>query len=186
MPIEFHCTHCGRLLRTPDETAGRQAKCPACGSIQPIPMPGTADDSQRPGEMPSAQWAAGAEPSEAGQSPPPGTGSEPPPPAANPFGTTQAHRSEPDAPARRAESPPSIPHRPDAVAPLDSDNPYRAPAQPTADVVPTHRPVSLEAVRIDIGNVVSDAWKIYSTHFGTCVLIGLIVYVLPLIMFCPP
>lgn len=37
MPIEFRCGQCGKLLRTGDETAGKQAKCPACGAVQPIP-----------------------------------------------------------------------------------------------------------------------------------------------------
>jgi len=37
MPIEFRCSGCGRLLRTADESAGKQAKCPECGTTQPIP-----------------------------------------------------------------------------------------------------------------------------------------------------
>lgn len=37
MPIEFRCTQCGRLLRTPDETAGKQAKCPGCATLLTIP-----------------------------------------------------------------------------------------------------------------------------------------------------
>ena len=37
MPIEFHCTSCDRLLRTGDDTAGKQAKCPECGAIMLIP-----------------------------------------------------------------------------------------------------------------------------------------------------
>jgi uncharacterized RDD family membrane protein YckC len=37
MPIEFQCTQCGKQLRTPDETAGKQAKCPQCGAVTPIP-----------------------------------------------------------------------------------------------------------------------------------------------------
>ena len=36
MPIEFQCP-CGKTLRTPDDTAGRQAKCPACGNVLTIP-----------------------------------------------------------------------------------------------------------------------------------------------------
>jgi hypothetical protein len=38
MPITFDCT-CGKMLRVPDEHAGRRAKCPACGSVVPIPGP---------------------------------------------------------------------------------------------------------------------------------------------------
>jgi len=37
MPIEFNCTECGSLLRTPDNTAGQQAKCPQCGAVVGIP-----------------------------------------------------------------------------------------------------------------------------------------------------
>jgi uncharacterized membrane protein len=37
MPIEFRCTHCDRLLRVPDGTEGKDAKCPQCGTIVIIP-----------------------------------------------------------------------------------------------------------------------------------------------------
>jgi hypothetical protein len=42
MPIQFHCSGCGRLLRTGDETAGRQAQCPACGGLSLVPIAGAA------------------------------------------------------------------------------------------------------------------------------------------------
>jgi phage FluMu protein Com len=38
VPIEFRCTNCERLLRTPDGTSGRDAKCPQCGTIVKIPL----------------------------------------------------------------------------------------------------------------------------------------------------
>ncbi|MEN6450097.1 MAG: hypothetical protein ABFC96_06375 [Thermoguttaceae bacterium] len=37
MAIEFHCTNCGKLLRTEDKTAGRQAQCPDCGAVMTVP-----------------------------------------------------------------------------------------------------------------------------------------------------
>jgi len=37
MPIEFHCTQCNRLLRTPDNSVGKQAKCPECGTVLTVP-----------------------------------------------------------------------------------------------------------------------------------------------------
>ena len=40
MPIEFHCTVCKKLLRTQDDTAGKQAKCPSCGTVLAIPGSG--------------------------------------------------------------------------------------------------------------------------------------------------
>ncbi len=39
MPIEFRCPECGRLLRTPDDSAGRTAQCPACANTMAIPGP---------------------------------------------------------------------------------------------------------------------------------------------------
>jgi phage FluMu protein Com len=42
MAIEFRCPQCGKLLRTDDDTAGKQAQCPACGTVTPIPNPGEA------------------------------------------------------------------------------------------------------------------------------------------------
>ncbi len=43
--IEFRCASCGKLLKVGGDSVGRQAKCPACGSVQPVPPPasGTAD-----------------------------------------------------------------------------------------------------------------------------------------------
>jgi phage FluMu protein Com len=38
MPLEFRCSHCQKLLSTPDGTSGKQAKCPACGAVVPIPQ----------------------------------------------------------------------------------------------------------------------------------------------------
>ncbi len=37
MPIEFACSRCGALLRTPDDTQGRQAQCPRCEQIMVVP-----------------------------------------------------------------------------------------------------------------------------------------------------
>lgn len=42
MPIEFRCPQCSRLLRTPDDAAGKQAQCPECGTLSTIPVPAAA------------------------------------------------------------------------------------------------------------------------------------------------
>jgi len=39
MAIEFHCYHCGKLVRAPDDAGGRHGKCPACHQSVYIPMP---------------------------------------------------------------------------------------------------------------------------------------------------
>lgn len=71
MPIEFRCDQCGKLLRTGDETAGKQAKCPSCGTVQPIPTPLS---STHPPARPQGGPPAGS-PFAAGGAPP-----LPPPP----------------------------------------------------------------------------------------------------------
>lgn len=48
MPIEFRCTKCQKLLRTPDGSSGREAKCPQCGAIVKIPEPAAAVHAASP------------------------------------------------------------------------------------------------------------------------------------------
>ena len=38
MPITFNCA-CGKVLRVPDTSAGKRAKCPACSAIVTVPEP---------------------------------------------------------------------------------------------------------------------------------------------------
>ena len=54
MPIEFRCTQCNKLLRTPDDTAGRQAKCPECGALMTVPAvpPGAVGAAIPPAQPP--------------------------------------------------------------------------------------------------------------------------------------
>jgi hypothetical protein len=39
MAIEFHCDHCGKLIRAGDEHGGKRGKCPACHQSVYIPAP---------------------------------------------------------------------------------------------------------------------------------------------------
>lgn len=39
MPIDLTCSGCGQLLRVPDDAAGKEARCPACGKTSPVPQP---------------------------------------------------------------------------------------------------------------------------------------------------
>lgn len=39
MSIELHCEHCGKLVRAPDEAAGKRGVCPACHQSVYIPTP---------------------------------------------------------------------------------------------------------------------------------------------------
>jgi phage FluMu protein Com len=37
MPIEFQCAQCSKVLRVPDGSAGKKAKCPSCAAIVEVP-----------------------------------------------------------------------------------------------------------------------------------------------------
>ncbi len=42
MPIEFRCDDCSKLVRAPDNAAGKRAKCPQCGKLLVIPAASSA------------------------------------------------------------------------------------------------------------------------------------------------
>jgi hypothetical protein len=84
MAIEFRCGQCGKLLRTGDDTAGRMAQCPECGSQTPIPLPAQPepaapldveiiepDDPGRPfaGSTGASPFGAGPRDSQSGENP---------------------------------------------------------------------------------------------------------------------
>jgi len=52
MAIEFRCRSCGKLLRVADAAAGRQARCPACGELGPVP----AADAPQPSHDSMPEW----------------------------------------------------------------------------------------------------------------------------------
>jgi hypothetical protein len=63
MPIEFTCPECRRLLRVPEQSAGKKAKCPSCGAIVAIPSdtpPTTEEDdiSTGPSQVPAPSQSA--------------------------------------------------------------------------------------------------------------------------------
>lgn len=71
MPIEFRCSGCGKLLRTADDSAGKQAKCPDCGTTQPIPAGSPPAMPPVPSASPFSTGGAPASPFGAGPSGPP-------------------------------------------------------------------------------------------------------------------
>ncbi len=98
MPIEFDCRVCGRRLRTPDGTEGKEAKCPACETVQTIP--GTPE----------------------AESPPPSPGGPPPAasPAVPPSGDVYGRSSvppPPPPPSPSAGAPAGDPSEPSAYGP---------------------------------------------------------------------
>jgi hypothetical protein len=101
MSIEFRCGGCRRLLRTGDDTAGRQAQCPECGRIGRVPGPGESREMlPPPSPLPQVQA-----PFEAGTPPPDVAGSESPrEPSPAPAWGTPTYQRDPWA-AQRVSGP---------------------------------------------------------------------------------
>lgn len=120
MAIEFRCNECQQLLRVPDDSAGKNARCPKCQALMAVPA--------------AAAEAFGSASSPVPQVPtPPQT--PPPPPALLPgsFGGLPEFGSQPAAPAKPANPfgdaggafDPANPFAPAAEKP--SLNPYATP-----------------------------------------------------------
>jgi uncharacterized membrane protein len=87
MAIEFRCTQCNKLLRTDDDTAGKAARCPACGAVVPIPSATTGSGGALPPGPGEDPFAGGVRP----PSVPPDSGN--PYQSPSPFATPSAAMS---------------------------------------------------------------------------------------------
>lgn len=65
MSIEFNCSACNELLKTPDESAGQSAKCPFCSAVVDVPSNPFSSDGTTPGpalDAPTAEFQPGSNP----------------------------------------------------------------------------------------------------------------------------
>ncbi|MFZ5831933.1 MAG: hypothetical protein ACOY3P_17755 [Planctomycetota bacterium] len=145
MPIEFRCTSCQKLLRTPDDTAGKHAKCPECGTVVVIPTPGA--ETQQ-GGFSSAGGAAEGGLGAGGRSMGGGGigGGSPPP----------------SAPGGSAAGP--SPYAPGGV------NPYQSPStvqpQAAAGAPFAVGAGELTPTKIDLGDIFRTTWEIFKQQWG--------------------
>jgi hypothetical protein len=164
MPIEFRCNQCGQLLRVPDNSAGKSARCPKCQSLMTVPGEAVAI-------APLASSAVGAPASSSfGEQPlaaggGAGGGGIPPSPPANPFGDLAGN--------------------PYGDAAATGLNPY---ASPSASVFST-APMPMGTVPIQPRPVPADAvfnyaWEVWKRNLGlligVTVTVGLINYAVAL------
>lgn len=66
---EFNCQSCGKLLKTPDGSEGKQGRCPHCGQVMSIPggRPGAATPSAPQLGLPPARPPQPGQPTNPGQ-----------------------------------------------------------------------------------------------------------------------
>ncbi len=161
MPIEFRCSQCNRLLRTRDDTAGKQAKCPECGTVLTIPTPG--EPPQTPPAPPGGPPTPPAAPPVAGPAPPEGGDH------GSPFGTLEP-------PAAGGHSPFSP-----GATPAD-ENPYASPHDYTvggpAGAAPAVARGRIVPSRIEVGDVFGRAWAIYREQWTMCLGLVLVAWLI--------
>ena len=148
MPIEFPCPNCSAVLRTPDEAAGKKARCPQCGTIADVPLGSVQQAPSLVPETPAGDPTVGME---------------------SPFGA-------PETPA--FESPfgdQPAPAKPQAMG-ADPANPYAPPEALSmdADRMPGGAPGEMRHSQIEFGNVFNTAWGIFTENLGPCVIVGLV------------
>jgi phage FluMu protein Com len=126
MTIEFRCGQCNQLLRVPDNSSGKSARCPKCKGLMQIPeanaAPGGTSSAPPPPFPPMPAAAAPPPPPLPGQGSGgfPSFGAPPPPPAKSddPFAFLKG-----DAPAKAPPPPPS----PTFGPPPGANNPFSEP-----------------------------------------------------------
>ncbi len=150
MAIEFRCTQCNKLLRTGEGTAGKQAKCPECGTILTVPAAGTAPPAAAPPPAPPPPTPPGGEAgSPLGG---PGPGAE----AGTPFGGAAAQPTQ-----------------------FDPENPYAAPGE-HAPAGPGSMPApgAFTPTIIDLNDIFSRTWAIFKVQWGMCLAVVVVVGVI--------
>ena len=60
MAIELSCEACGSRLRVDDQFAGKQARCPSCNAVMPIPEAGSSAPASTPAGTPTSAPGFGA------------------------------------------------------------------------------------------------------------------------------
>ena len=135
--IEFHCPHCDKLLRTPDNKAGVKANCPGCGELVVVP-----ESSARTVE-PANVEARKKEVSRRVQ-------------PASPYDEEEEHADHSDG-TRDC---------PMCGAEIDRESVRCEFCGENLEAVPARRRGEWEPARIDLGEIFSHTWQIYQKHLG--------------------
>lgn len=174
MTIEFRCSQCNQLLRVPETSAGKNARCPKCANLMQVPSAGGFAEAPPPppptgaGGMPSFGAPA---PAAASSGDPfsflkagggaQGGGPPNPPPATSPFGAAGAA-----APIGGASS---------------TVNPYASPVGLPVQFKPS--PIAglpINPQRVAMDPIFNYAWQVWKVNLG--LLVGVTVIIMAISM----
>ncbi len=151
MPIELRCPGCDRLLRVPDDSAGKSARCPMCSTMMPVPT-APAPASSTPQQPPSPQ---------------------------TPFSPALPSHSSASSYSTEAFKDQAAPEK--APRPTESFNPYATPAMPESEYNTGGQfapKVEMRHTIISFDDLFSTTWSVFSTQMGPMALLGLVLFVL--------
>jgi uncharacterized membrane protein/phage FluMu protein Com len=169
MAIEFRCSSCQQLLRVGDDSAGKNAKCPKCGTVVAVPAAGPAPTpSQFAAPFPSAPAfsapPASPKPAWPGTAPQPGASQS----AGNPFAGPPPGGTASGNPFGGG-APPGGP----------SPNPYAASASiGLPSVPPAYQSGQIVPQRVGVEVIFNYAWQIWKENLGILVVVTLIMIVI--------
>jgi hypothetical protein len=160
MTIEFHCPHCDKLLKTPDDKAGVRANCPGCG--QTVTVPDLVSEAAAADESFVSPQTGSA----------PGSGE----PRFEPADRPVSENDDPDGMA--------APTGPDdtKACPMCGGHIKRAAVKCRhcgESLARRPGPGTWTPTRIDTGGITDRAWQIYTKELGLVVASILIAYGIP-------
>jgi DNA-directed RNA polymerase subunit RPC12/RpoP len=153
MAIEFRCASCQQLLKVPDDSAGKNARCPKCSSL--VVVPGASSAGSTAGmsaPLPSASQPIAS---------PPAFPAPPPPPPPKPPGNTPSWQFG------DAGQPAGGTGNPFSSGSGAASNPYAASAtvwQPQSAA--SYGIGEIRPQRVGVDPIFSHAWRVWQDNIG--------------------
>jgi uncharacterized membrane protein len=166
MAIEFSCPGCQKSLRVAETAAGKQARCPGCGTIMVVP-PATAPAGPT---VPTGGGSAGMGPP---RLPVPPTPAMPPQRPQPPFQSQTSYSQQPQPQSQPQLQPVVNPFaQQPGGRPYDSGNPFQSPqANMPVDYGTGAGAGNLPPTRFDLSEIFSRAWTLFGQNALNCILV---------------
>lgn len=176
MPIEFRCTGCGKLLRTPDESVGKKARCQSCGTIVDVPA-ASSEPAAAPPPPPAPGSSWGSSPAaDGGLASGAGAGGSSPWGGGSGGGAASAANGNPFADGGGFGGGGAGGSGGGGGTGSLGENPYAAPrlTPPPAAGSGFTSGGPLEHHTVTVEQVLTTTWEIYKPQFGMAIVLGMV------------